>query len=129
MTRFIVDSWAWMEYLQGSPPGAKLRDHLNDASNDFLTHAVTLAEIISKVRRRGKDPDMAWKVITSNSKILSAGVSDAMDAGLLHAEIKSKNSNFSLADAFVLSSSKKMGAKVLTGDPDFKGLPGAVMIR
>lgn len=129
MTRFIVDSWAWMEYLQGSLPGAKLRDHLNDASNDFLTHAVTLAEIISKVRRRGKDPDMAWKVITSNSKILSAGVSDAMDAGLLHAEIKSKNSSFSLADAFVLSSSKKMGAKVLTGDPDFKGLPGAVMIR
>lgn len=129
MTRFIVDSWAWMEYLQGSPAGAKLRDHLNDASNDFLTHAVTLAEIVSKVRRRGKDPDMAWKVITSNSKILSAGVSDAMDAGLLHAEIKSKNSNFSLADALVLSSSKKMGAKVLTGDPDFKGLPGAVMIR
>ncbi len=49
--------------MDGVPPresrGAKLRDQLNDASNDFLTHAVTLAEIISKVKRRGKDPDTA----------------------------------------------------------------------
>lgn len=40
MTRFIVDSWAWMEYLEGSPAGAKLRDELNNASNDLLTRSL-----------------------------------------------------------------------------------------
>ncbi len=120
ITRFIVDSWAWMEYLEGSSAGAMLRDDLNDASNDFFTHAVTLAEITSKVKRRGKDSDMAWKVITSNSKILSADLSNERDVGLLHAETKSKNSNFSLGDAFILASSRKISAKVLTGDPDLR---------
>jgi predicted nucleic acid-binding protein len=118
-----------MEYLEGSPAGAKLRDELNDAGNNFFTHAVTLAEVISKVKQRGKDSDIAWKVVTSNSKLLSADASESRQVGLLHAEIKSRNPNFSLADAFVLASSRKIGAKLLTGDPDFKGLPGTVMLR
>ncbi len=128
MTRYIVDSWAWMEYLDGSPAGARVRDEIERPTSELFTHAVTLAEIVSKVRRRGAEVDVAWKAITTNSKILTADKDDSRQVGLLHATMKSRNPNFTLADAFVLASSRKMGAKVLTGDPDFRGVENAIML-
>jgi len=128
MTRYVVDSWAWIEYLDGSPMGEKVRERLADQGNEIFTHAVSLAEVISKVRTREKDTDAAWGAIMTNSKVFAFGEKDLKDAGLLHAKMKSKGSNFGLADAFVLSAARKLGAKVLTGDPDFAGIEEAVVV-
>ncbi len=49
--------------------------------------------------------------------------------GLLYAEIKAGNKNFGLADSFVLFTARKLGAKVHTGDPDFRGIQDAVMLK
>ncbi|MGI0080361.1 MAG: hypothetical protein ACRECH_12145 [Nitrososphaerales archaeon] len=46
----------------------------------------------------------------------------------MQAEIKAKNKNFGLADSFVLSAARKIGAKVLTGDPDFRGIAEAILL-
>jgi predicted nucleic acid-binding protein len=129
MTRYVVDSWAWIEYLEGSALGEKVRDRISDnAGNEIFTHAVSVAEIISKVRRRGKDTDAAWSAITSNSRIVTVTDADSRDVGLLHAKTKSKNANFGLADAFVLAAARKLRGKVLTGDPDFAGIADAEML-
>ena len=129
MTNFVVDSWAWIEYLDGSSRGSKVRDSVMDERNQIFTHVVSVAEIISKVRRRRKDPEKAWQAVTNLSKILQIDELDSKQVGYLHAEIKSRNKNFGLADSFVLSAARKIGAKVLTGDPDFKGIPEAIMLR
>ncbi len=128
MTRYVVDSWAWMEYLEGSKPGEKVRLRIADRGNEIFTHVVSVAEIVSKVRRKERDTEAAWNAITSNSKMFQIDEIASRDAGLLHAAIRSKNSNFGLADAFVLSAARKVGGKVLTGDPDFRGLEDVVMI-
>ena len=128
MTRYVVDSWAWIEYLEGSLLGEKVRERLADDGNEILTHVVSLAEIISKVRRREKDTDAAWSAIMTNSKTIALSEKDSRDAGLLHAKIKSKHSGFGLADAFVLSAARKLGAKVLTGDPHFANIEDSVML-
>jgi predicted nucleic acid-binding protein len=128
MTRYVVDSWAWMEYLDGSVPGEKVKQSVGDGDNEIFTHVVSIAEIVSKVRRRGKDAGVAWSAITTNSKIFTLTEKDSEDAGLLHAKIKSKLANFGLADAFVLSAARKLGAKVLTGDPDFADIEDVVML-
>jgi len=128
MTRYVVDSWAWIEYLEGSLLGEKVRERLADDGNEIFTHVVSLAEIISKVRRREKDTDAAWSAIMTNSKTIALSEKDSRDAGLLHAKIKSKHSSFGLADAFVLSAARKLGAKVLTGDPHFANIEDAVML-
>src|SRR5437867_11853908 len=95
---------------------------------EIFTHVVSLAEIISKVRRREKDTDAAWSAIMTNSKIFALSEKDSRDAGLLHAKVKSKHSSFGLADAFVLSAARKLGAKVLTADPHFANIEDAVML-
>ncbi|TLY01457.1 MAG: type II toxin-antitoxin system VapC family toxin [Thaumarchaeota archaeon] len=116
------------EYLEGSLLGEKVRERLADDGNEIFTHDVSLAEIISKVRRREKDTDAAWSAIMTNSKIFALSEKDSRDAGLLHAKVKSKHSSFGLADAFVLSAARKLGAKVLTGDPHFANIEDAVML-
>ncbi len=95
----------------------------------MLTHVVSISEIISKVQREGKDVEVAWRAITTSSKIVRIDEEDAKTAGITHAETKKRRPNFSLADAFVLSAARKLHTKILTGDPDFEGIPEAVMLH
>jgi predicted nucleic acid-binding protein len=127
MTRYVVDSWAWIAYLEGSLVGQKVREIIVDDGNEIFTHVLSLGEIVSKVRRMEKDTDVAVSAITTNSKLFALE-KDSKDAGLLHAKMVSKGSKFGLADAFVLSAARKLGAKVLTGDPDFATIEDAVML-
>ena len=129
MTRYVVDSWAWIEYLEGSSSGAKVRERVSaHAKNEIFTHIVSVAEVISKVRRAGKDAEVAWSAIVNNSKIFAIAETDSKEAGLLHAKVKSRNTNFGLADAFVLAAARKLRATVLTGDPDFANIDEAEML-
>ena len=78
--------------------------------------------------QRRRPAEKAVEVIMSNSKIAVPSSEDAIEAGLLHAEQKAERRNFSLADAFVLQLARKVGAKILTGDPDFQGIREAEII-
>ncbi len=84
---------------------------------------------MSKEKRRKKDPETAWKAITNLTKILRADELDCRAVGLLHAEIKGKNKNFGFADSFVLHAARKMSGRVLTVDPDFRGIEEAILLR
>ena len=128
MSRYFVDSWAWIEYLEGSVQGEKVRRRMSDETNEIFTHVVSVAEIVSKVKRKGKDAESAWGAISTNSKVWIVDEMGSKDAALLHAAMKSDRRSFGLADAFVLSAALKLGARVLTGDPDFKGLKDVEML-
>jgi predicted nucleic acid-binding protein len=126
-SRFVVDSWAWVEYLDGTPKGARIRDVIEEDA-ELFTHAVTLAEVVSKAKRRGKDPMAASERISSLSRFEAPSLADSTEAGIVHAETKEKRTNFSLADAFVLQSARRLKARVLTGDPHFRGLREARLV-
>ncbi len=127
MSKLLLDSWAWVEYLRGAERGQKVRDHI-ERSSDIQTHLVTIAELTSKLKRENMDPELAWRAVTSVSRVVIPNPIDAKNVGLLHAEMKAKRPNFSLADAFVLHGARKLKGRVLTGNPDFQGLPEAIMI-
>ena len=127
MTSFVVDSWAWIEYLRGAESGKRVREEI-EKGTALMTSSVTVAEVISKFRREHLDVDGAYRSITGSSRIARIDELDAKDAGVLHASLKDLRRNLSLADAIVLSLARKTKAKVLTGDPDFRGLHEAEMI-
>ncbi len=129
MNKYVVDARAWIEYLVGSEYGSKLNEILEDDSSEVYTCAVTLAEVISKVAREGRDVEVAYSLLLSNSQVMDADEELSKHAGLLHAEVKQKEKNFGLADAYVLATAKKLKSKVLTGDPHFKNIKDAVLIR
>jgi len=128
MTRYVVDAYAWVEYLDGSPRGARVRDLLEDQANTIHTSAVTLAELVSKSLRTRRDPKTAITAVESNSTLHPISPALATLAGELHAEEKKRKKDFGLADAFVLATARNRSCKVLTGDPHFKDVPEAVMI-
>ena len=99
-----------------------------EGDNEVYTCSVTLAEVVSKVVRSGLNHDIAYQAITLNSKIIEVDAELSRNAGILYAEVRNKVRDFSLADAYVLACSRKIKAKILTGDPHFKDIPKTIMI-
>jgi predicted nucleic acid-binding protein len=123
MTRYVVDSYAWVEYLDGSPKGARVEELLARAE-ELWTPTSVVAEVTSKVVRGGKDPAVAWQALRAWSTVLPLDAETARAAGGLHAAYRVKVRDFALTDAIVLAVSRKLTAKVLTGDPHFRGMKG-----
>ena len=127
-SRIVLDSWAWLELFSGSEKGRKVDKAIANATETY-TSIVTLAEVVSTSARRERPTDDKTTVIRSQSKVVPASSDDAIVAGLLHAETKQRVPNFSLADAFVLQLARKLGARVVTGDPDLRGLAKSELVE
>ena len=106
-----------------------MRGVLEDERNVILTSSVTVAEVVSKFGREWLGTDAPYTAITTSSRVVDLGSDDAKEAGILHAVMKKRRPNFSLADAIALHLAKREKARVLTGDPDFEGIGEAAMIR
>ena len=125
--KLIIDAYAWVEYMEGSEKGEKLHNLLLKNDENY-TLSITIAEVVSKMKRKRGNSLLAYKSINANSKIIEIDKVLANEAGLLHAEIKTKIKDFGLADAFILASAKKLNAKIITGDNHFKNFKEAIMI-
>ena len=126
--KYLIDSSAWIEYLEGSVSGEKVNEILQEKEHEIFVIYVNIAEVVSKVKRMKKDFELAYNVIISNSKILNVTPRVAKEAGILHAQLKSKNGNFSLADALIIKTAESVSAKILTKDNHFKNFRNTIMI-
>jgi predicted nucleic acid-binding protein len=129
LSKYVVDAWAWVEYLIGSEFGSKLKEVLDKDSSEVYTCSITLAEVISKVAREGQDVEAAYTMLLSNSQVININEELSKHAGLLHAEMRKTLKDFGLADAYMLATARKLKAKVLTGDAHFKTVKEAVLIK
>jgi predicted nucleic acid-binding protein len=127
-SRYVVDSYAWIEYLDGTEIGRKVSDLIKE-NNEIFTCVLTIAEVVSKAARKGKDVKIAYDVLNSNSKIIDADEELSLRAGLLHYEMRKTVKDFGLADAYILATAGKLKAKILTGDMHFKNMKEAVLIK
>jgi predicted nucleic acid-binding protein len=125
--RIIADAYAWVEYLGGTKRGEKLKN-LIEAGAEVYTSAVTLAEIVSKAARTERDHEKAYAVMRGNSTIVEADERLSYETGILHAEMRRTVKDFGLSDAYVLATSRRLGARVLTGDPHFKDIKDATIL-
>ena len=128
MPKLVVDSWAWIEYLDGSEAG-KIVNKLISGNSEVWTSAISLAEVVSKYRRKGRSEATAVEAIGSLSRVEAARAEDAVEAGGIHAEQKKSTPNFGLSDAFVLQLARRVGGKVVTGDADFAGIDEVEFLR
>lgn len=127
MSKYVIDAYAWIEYLDGSEAGRKV-NALLEKTDETYTCAMTIAEVISKVARKGKNVQVAYDVLLSNSQIVNVDEKLSLQAGLLHFEMRKTLKDFGLADAYVLATARKLKSKVLTGDPHFESVKEAILI-
>ena len=128
MTRYIVDSFAWIEYFEATKRGIAAKNIIEDETNDIFTHVFSLAEIASRLSRSGIEPSSPIEKIMSLSEIIDINNEISVRAGRLHAEVRKEIKDFGLVDAFILLSAQENMFKILTGDPHFKGFKEAVII-
>ncbi len=126
--KFLIDAYAWIEYLNGSSEGEKVHK-IFQGSDECLTLSITLCEVISKVKRNKGNVEIAYEAIHSNSMIIDPSPNASREAGLIHAKVREKIKNFGLVDSLLLASAKQYGAKILTGDNHFKGFKDVIFLR
>ena len=128
MTNFVIDASAWVEYLRGTSVGEKVKRVMENGKNQVFTSSVTVAEVISVVKRKSEAVDRVRDVLRSWATIIAADANIAQDAGELHAEMRKKIKDFGLADAFVAVLAQETQSKILTTDSHFKGFKGAILL-
>jgi len=130
MTRkYVIDAYAWVEYLIGTQAGAKVAAVLEKEDVEVYTCAVTVAEVVSKAAREGQDVDLVYDILVRNSQVVNVDEEISKEAGVLHAEMRKTSKDFGLADAYALTIARRAKSKVLTGDLHFKGVKEAIFIQ
>jgi predicted nucleic acid-binding protein len=125
--RVVLDSWAWIAYFDGTEAGERVDEAISDS--EVFTSPVSIAEVVSKAERKGKDAGEAFDFMVSLSKTVEMDAGFAKEVGRLHAALKRSRPNLSLADAFALQTARSLNARLLTGDPDFEGMKEAEMLK
>src|SRR3989344_855277 len=122
MGDFVIDAYSWVEYFAGTEQGEKVKNIVENSKNQVYTNIITIAELSSYFKRNNYDFERAKKIILSLSLIYTINLDFAEEAGKLHFDLKKERKNIGLADIFTLLTAKKLNAKVVTGDSDFKDL-------
>lgn len=117
--KYFLDSYAWIEYLEGSSQGQKIKNIL-EGNNEVYSLNLCIAEVVSKIQRKELDAEIAYKAIISNSKILQLTPKLSKEAAFLHADTRKKEKNFGLVDAILLTMARSVKSKIITGDNHFK---------
>jgi len=129
--RYVVDSFAWLEYFMGTDAGEKAKKIIDSSADEKLTPTICVAEIYAKVLR-AEGPERA-ELQRAFIKMRSAPVSltedIAVEAAKVDVEMKKKVAGWGLADSIVLGTARKKKAKVLTGDKHFLNMPETIFIE
>ena len=126
--KYVVDAHAWIEYFLGTDKGNEVKKILESEDNEIFSSIMTIAEVVSITKREKRDAEQKYMDMINLSKIYGINSIFAKEAGILHAETKKEIKDFGLADAFVLLTARKLEAKIVTGDPHFKGFKEAILI-
>jgi len=131
----IVDTYAWIEFLAGSPQTTTIQKQLGTA-DVVVTPDIVLAELCRKLERDGVEQNVLRRKVldvATLSEVASISIDVALGvfaAGVdLRTHAKKRHLNQpGLSDEVILSFARVLGGKVLTGDRHFQGLPETVWV-
>lgn len=120
MTKFFLDSSAWIEYLDGSDSGAHVC-YLLEKEHTY-TSTLSLAEIGAHIHAKGMNPEKQLSFIERMSTIIPPSLETAKQAGPLRNTHRKKKPCFCTMDALIYLQAQETNAVLITKDTDFEGL-------
>jgi predicted nucleic acid-binding protein len=120
----LIDSWAWIEFFQGSDAGKIVKGYIDD-DQDIIISTINLAEVYRWILRYYNEKTAEEKRRAMKERCILIDVDEeiAVDA----AKIK-HNFKWGLGDSIVYATAKREGAKVVTGDSDFKEVEDVIFL-
>lgn len=122
----LIDSWAWVEFFAGSRIGEEVRDYVMDESLEIIISSINLAEIyrIALDRFDESTAETRRRAMLSRCFLIPVDEEIAIQGARFRHE-----RNWGMEDALIYATAVRKGAKVLTGDPHFKGLMDTIFLE
>ncbi len=126
----LVDSWAWIEYFKGTSAGEKVKELLESSQDKVIVSTVNIAEVYNSFLRDYSYPDndryaeASRKAMKQRSYICEVDEKIAVDSAKIKHEKK-----WGLGDSIIYATAKREEAKVMTGDPHFRGLNDVIFLE
>ena len=125
---YIIDTYAWIEYLNGTSKGEKLRSLFIEPNSRFVTLESTLSEVYSHCIRESMNFSKVYELIKSNSIILPILKEHWLDAANIKNEVRKTVKDFGLLDAILIARQRDLNGNIITGDTHFKNMKNVVFI-
>lgn len=129
--KILVDSYAWIEHFRHEGEGPSRVEACAERGDHLYTPSVVLAEIARKIHRDHLSSTVAhsrMEQVALASSLVELDQEIAWAAAQADPELRAWAKKRSLEapglfDAIILGTARHLGAKVLTGDRHFEGLP------
>jgi predicted nucleic acid-binding protein len=120
----LIDSWAWIEYWKGGRRAEEAASYI-EGEEESVVSAINLAEVYLWIARSYDESTAGEKIATVEKRCHIVPVEK--DVAIEAAKIK-RREKLGLADSLVLATARQVGGRVVTGDPDMKGLSDVVFL-
>lgn len=127
---FIIDTSAWIEYFAKSESGSVVKKYIE--SGHGVTPTIVLAELIFTLKKYGfaeSKLTARLEFVQNVTGIKPLDAKTAILAGKINLERKKRSAKWGIVDSIILATTKSLGARIVTGDEDFRDLEGAIIIR
>jgi predicted nucleic acid-binding protein len=121
----LIDSWAWIEFFQGSNAGAAVMAYLDD-DQDLIISAVNLAEVYRWILHFYDERIAEEKKAAMKERCLLIDVDEeiAVEAARIKHRLK-----WGLGNSIVYATARREAASVLTGEGDFQGQNDVIFLN
>ena len=128
--KYIIDSYAWIDYFMGTKMGEKVKSII-DGSEEKITPTICLAEVYSKTLRV-ENQEIAEKqrsFIKEKSSLAPLDELTSVEAAQIQNKMKKEIDGWGLADSIVYATGLIKKGEVVTGDEHFKKLKNVIFIK
>jgi len=123
----VFDTYAWVEYFCGTEKGKVVEKYL--LQHEIITPSIVLVELSYKAVKGSWNFRELLEFIKARSLIADMNEEIIIQSGLVYANMRKKQSHFSLVDAIILTTALIKNAIILTGDKDFVGLDNVIFLK
>jgi len=128
--RYIIDSYAWIEYFMGTMAGEKVKPII-ECLEEKITPTICLAEIYAKTLK-AESQELAEKqriFIKERSALAPLDEKIAIESAKIQLTMKRKIKGWGLADSIVYATGLTKNAEIVTGDEHFNNLKNEISIK
>lgn len=123
----LLDTSAWIEFLQGTEKGAKVNEHIK--KEELFASLATIPELVQWcLRTKLENAAATIETIKQNSQILAITEHIGIRAGELNYQRKKEGKKWGMMDSIIVATAQVYGLKILTKDNAFRDLAEAEVL-
>ncbi len=121
-SKYIIDAYAWVEYILGTSKGADVRKIISNNANVIFTLESTFCEVKDWCLREGYYFNIVFPKMRQDTLEVPISLENWIRAAEIKFEQRKSKKDFGLLDALLLAYQEQSNGIIVTGDPHFKGL-------